>query len=80
VAQVIVAVPTSDLAKTFGCTRFQAVNATLTILGFFSLSVAASGLIPLARQTSQTETRMAILEIGRPALFPWFDTARRHRL
>jgi hypothetical protein len=33
-----------------------------------------------ARQTSQTETRMAILEINLPALFPLFDTAARHRL
>ena len=33
-----------------------------------------------ARQTSQTETRMAILEINLLAVFPLFDTAARHRL
>jgi len=47
VAQAIVAVPLLIWAETFGYTRFQAVNAILAILGFFSLSVAAFNLLPI---------------------------------
>jgi Zn-dependent protease len=38
---------TSDWAETFGYTCFQAVNAILAILGFFSLSVAVFNLLPI---------------------------------
>jgi Zn-dependent protease len=47
VAQAIVAVPLLIWAETFGYTRFQAVNAILAILGFFSLGVAAFNLLPI---------------------------------
>jgi membrane-associated protease RseP (regulator of RpoE activity) len=47
VAQAIVALPLLIWAETFGYTRFQAVNAILAILGFFSLSVAGFNLLPM---------------------------------
>jgi Zn-dependent protease len=47
VAQAIVAVPLLIWGETFGYTRFQAVNAILAILGFFSLSVAVFNLFPI---------------------------------
>jgi membrane-associated protease RseP (regulator of RpoE activity) len=47
VAQTIVAVPLLIWAEIFGYTRFQAVNAILAILGFFSLSVAVFNLLPI---------------------------------
>jgi Zn-dependent protease len=47
VAQAIVAVPLLIWTETFGYTRFPAVNAILTILGFFSLSVAVFNLLPI---------------------------------
>jgi Zn-dependent protease len=47
VAQAIVALPLLIGAETFGYTRFQAVNAILAILGFFSLSVAVFNLLPI---------------------------------
>jgi membrane-associated protease RseP (regulator of RpoE activity) len=47
VAQAIVAVPLLLWVEMFGYARFQAVNAILTILGFFSLSVAVFNLLPI---------------------------------
>jgi Zn-dependent protease len=47
VAQIIVALPLIACVETFGYTRFQPLNAILTILGFFSLSVALFNLIPV---------------------------------
>ena len=46
-AQAIVAVPLLIWAETFGYKLFQAVNAILAILGFFSLSVAVFHLVPI---------------------------------
>jgi len=46
-AQAIVALPLLIWVETFGYTRFQAVNAILTIFGFFSLSVAVFNLLPI---------------------------------
>ena len=45
--QAIVALPLLIGAETFGYTRFQAVNAILAILGFFSLSVPGFNLLPM---------------------------------
>ena len=47
VAQVIVGVPLVAWVEIFGCTRFQAVNAILAILGFSSLSMAVLNLLPV---------------------------------
>jgi membrane-associated protease RseP (regulator of RpoE activity) len=47
VAQLIVAVPLVVWVETFGYTRYQALNALLAILGFFSLSVAVFNLLPI---------------------------------
>jgi membrane-associated protease RseP (regulator of RpoE activity) len=47
VAQAIVGVPLVACAEIFGYTRFQPVNAILTILGFFSLSAAVFNLLPI---------------------------------
>jgi membrane-associated protease RseP (regulator of RpoE activity) len=47
VAQSIVAVPLLVWVETFGYTRFQAINAIMAILGFFSLNVAVFNLLPI---------------------------------
>jgi Zn-dependent protease len=47
VAQAIVAVPLLIWVETLGYTRFQAVNAILTILGLFSLSITVLNLVPI---------------------------------
>jgi Zn-dependent protease len=47
VAQMIVAVPLLIWVELFGYTRFQAVNAILTIFGFFSLSTIVFNLLPI---------------------------------
>jgi membrane-associated protease RseP (regulator of RpoE activity) len=47
VAQAIVALPLLIWAETSGYTRFQAINAILAILGFFSLTVAVFNLLPI---------------------------------
>ena len=47
VAQFLVAVPLMVWVETFGCTRYQALNALMAILGFFSLSVAVFNLLPI---------------------------------
>ena len=46
-AQALVAVPLIVFVKTFGFTRFEPLNAALTIFGFFSLGVAVFNLIPV---------------------------------
>ena len=47
VAQGIFAIPLIAWVEIFGYTRFPSVNALLSILGFFSLSIAAFNLIPI---------------------------------
>ena len=46
VAQTVVALPLVIWVAVFGYTRFEAINAALAILGFFSLAVAAFNLLP----------------------------------
>ncbi|HXN24546.1 MAG TPA: hypothetical protein VOA41_17560 [Candidatus Dormibacteraeota bacterium] len=50
-AQAVVAAPLVAWVAVFGYTRFRPVNASLTILGFFSLSVAALNLLPIHHLT-----------------------------
>lgn len=47
-AQLIVAVPLILWVVVFGYTSFDAINAVLAILGFFSLGIALFNLLPLA--------------------------------
>jgi len=49
IAQLIVAIPLIIYIVIFGYTRFDAVNAVLAILGFFSVGMAAINLIPAGR-------------------------------
>ena len=48
VAQAVVGVPLVAWVTVFGYTRFEAINALLAFLGFYSLFVAAFNLIPVA--------------------------------
>src|ERR1700687_626383 len=45
--QVTVAIPLIAWVEIFGSTRFEPVNALLSIMGFFSLSMAAFNLLPI---------------------------------
>lgn len=47
VAQAAVALPLVAWVSIFGYTPFEAVNAVLAILGFFSLGMAAFNLLPI---------------------------------
>ena len=49
IAQAVVAAPIVMYVSIFGYTRFQAINAVLALLGFFSLGVAAFNLLPMPR-------------------------------
>jgi membrane-associated protease RseP (regulator of RpoE activity) len=66
VAQAIVAVPLLAWVETFGYTRFQAVNAILAILGFFSLSVAVFNLLPIRPLDGSIAWRLLPQLIRRP--------------
>lgn len=46
IAQAIVAIPFVTWVVLFGYTRFEAINAVLALLGFFSLGVAVVNLLP----------------------------------
>jgi hypothetical protein len=46
-AQATVAIPLIAWVELFGFTRFAPVNALLSIMGFFSLSMAAFNLLPI---------------------------------
>lgn len=46
-AQALIAVPLIIWVEIFGYTRYQPANAALTILGFFSLSMAVFNLLPI---------------------------------
>ena len=46
VAQMVVALPLLAWVAMFGYTRFDAVNAVLAILGFFSLGIVVFNLLP----------------------------------
>jgi Zn-dependent protease len=46
-AQAAVAIPLIAWVEIFGFTRFPPVNALLSIMGFFSLSMAAFNLLPI---------------------------------
>ena len=47
IAQAVVAIPVVIWVTFVGYTRFEAINAVLAILGFFSLGVAAFNLLPI---------------------------------
>ena len=48
IAQAAVALPVVGWVILFGYTRFEPLNALLSLLGFFSLGVAAFNLLPIA--------------------------------
>jgi Zn-dependent protease len=47
VAQLMVAVPLVTLVEIFGFTRFQPINAVLTIFGFLSILMVPFNLLPI---------------------------------
>ena len=47
IAQAVVAVPIVLVVTVFGYSRFEAINAVLALLGFFSLGVAIFNLLPV---------------------------------
>jgi len=71
VAQAIVAIPLVTWVAIMGYTPFEAVNAVLAILGFFSLGVAVLNLLPVPPFDGATAWGLL------PALFK--QSARRAR-
>ena len=67
-AQAIVAIPFIAWVEIFGFTRFASVNALLSIMGFFSLSMAAFNLLPICPLDGSIAWRLlpALIK-GRPA-------------
>ena len=47
IAQALIAIPAAGWIMFFGYSRFEAINAMLVLLGFFSLGVAAFNLLPI---------------------------------
>lgn len=47
IAQAVIAIPVTGWIMFFGYSRFEAVNAMLVLLGFFSLAVAVFNLLPI---------------------------------
>jgi membrane-associated protease RseP (regulator of RpoE activity) len=73
VAQMVVAVPLIALVEIFGYSRFQPLNAILTILGFFSLSMAVFNLLPIPPLDGATAWGLL------PALFRSFSKRSAER-
>lgn len=72
-AQAVFAAPLVAWVAVFGYTRFEAANAALALLGFFSLGVAAFNLIPVSPLDGATAWRLV------PALFQNARARRKHR-
>ncbi len=54
IARAVVAVPILLVVTLYGYTRFEATNAVLALLGFFSVGVAVFNLLPVKPSKAQS--------------------------